>query len=199
MNALSAGLPPGTKLEDPKLHGGLIIIGLWCLTGTILGFVAAFRRDLRAATGFLVIAFVDLLLAVLIGVISFMAGAPFNALVAQVPALLLNVYLVVVVRSWRVILQQEQQGQSSSGGGDKTGSQLPPAEEEGSAAPSALAGHDDLDVDEGDIDIDLESGVGASAGGARQGQGRTGAGGAPAAGRGTVGAAKPVKSVQRMD
>lgn len=174
LNALSSGLPPGTKLEDPKLHGALIVLGLWMLTGSILGFVAALRRNSRAARGFYVVTLIDLLLATLIGVFSFMSGASFNALIAQVPALALNIYFVLVVRSWRQLLDEEgkagRYGSSSGGSGGPAGGATAPG-----VSGAGEADVDELDVDVEDLDLDLEAPstaaapTGKASGGAKSG------------------------------
>jgi len=157
LSSLSGGLPPGTKLDDPRIHGAVIVIGLWSLAGAICGFLASLRKSIPGASGFYVVAIVDFVLGLLIQVISWFLGANFNVLLGQVPSLLLNAYFVVVVRSFRLALLR-QASEVEAGGAPSAGAG---GDEEG------VLGGDELELDEEDLDLEL--GEAAPAAGAGSG------------------------------
>lgn len=68
-------LPPGTKLEGNTVHGGLIVVGVYSLLSSLVGFWAVCRRSLRAASLFFLSVVLSTFLACAVLVITWMTGA----------------------------------------------------------------------------------------------------------------------------
>ena len=156
-------LPAGTKLpSDPAAQGGLIFLGLYSLATFVFGIVAAVKRRVWAATAFWVMMMMDTFLGIAIAVILWLAGGSFNSLLAQVPIFVLNVYMVLVARSYRASCQAWAAGQEAepapglpSGGvegagtGAGSGSAKAPAAVYGDRGPAGGVLVDEEDGDEG--------------------------------------------------
>jgi hypothetical protein len=182
-------LPPGSPLASYGLHGVLIGLGIYALAGAIFGAVALARRSARAAVGLYVVMYVDVVLSIAVAVISWLAGSPFNVLLAQLPTFALNVYLLAVVGSYRAQLARAllPAALAAASGGAKEG------------GAGTIGGEEGLDagVEDDDLDLDLGSSLeddndvsnGAAGGAARGGHGGHGSAAAAAAAAAT--AAKP--------
>jgi len=149
-------LKPGEPLSR-GVHGVLIGLGLYALLGAGFGAAALWRRSVPAATGLFVVMSVDVVLSIAVALISVLAGSSFNVLVAQLPTFALNIYLLLVVRSWRLGLVKEQQGQlhEIGGGGGGGGGRAGAAAALGQQQEEIDAGIDEADLDLGD-DVDEE-------------------------------------------
>jgi hypothetical protein len=97
-------LAPGTKLSgDARVHGGLITAGVYALLASLTGFYGVLRRSLRAVTIFYILQIINTAFAVAVLLIVVMAGSTtFSTLAAQIPGITLNIYMVVVVKSYRL-------------------------------------------------------------------------------------------------
>jgi hypothetical protein len=78
-------LPPGTKIDDIQIQGGLVFIGLYLLVSSICAFVASLRRNVTAALITFIIQLLDINIAVAVIVVSFFLTGSLTALLAQVP------------------------------------------------------------------------------------------------------------------
>jgi hypothetical protein len=100
-------LPPGTKLEGTRVHGGLIVAGVYSLLSSLTGFYAGCRSSLRAATSFFILQVVNSFVALTVLAITWMTGAfGFPVVLANVPGIILMVYLCVVTNSYRMSLKR---------------------------------------------------------------------------------------------
>lgn len=124
------------------------------LLAGVLGFIAAFRRNVRAATGFWVMCLINVTLGIAIAVISWFVGSSFSALLGQAPGFALNIYVMICAKAYRDELK-------SGGRHEELG--LPPHRSTGSA------GMHDLDAGVDERDVDLEGGLSNARGGAGKG------------------------------
>jgi hypothetical protein len=179
-------LKPGEPLSR-GVHGVLIGLGLYALLGAGFGAAALWRRSVPAATGLFVVMTVDVVLSIAVASISFLAGSSINVLVAQLPTFALNIYLLLVVRSWRLGLVKEQQGQLNElqgGGGGRAGAAAAlgqqqeeidagideadldledDAAEEGAAAPQRAQRAAEIVIGSGDLDDEVDGDIGRGA------------------------------------
>lgn len=102
-------LPPGTKIgdtNDKQVHGALIISGLYALLSSLVGFWSVCRRSLRAATIFFLLQVLNSLVALSLLLITWFQGIiSFSTLLANVPGVILMLYLAVVCNSYRQALK----------------------------------------------------------------------------------------------
>ena len=109
---------------------------------------------------------IDLVLAVCIVGITWMAGGSIQSLLAQIPTLGLNAYLLVVIRSFFLQLAKERReaaeaaggGSSSAGGSSSGGGGALDGEDDeveisvsGVAKRAGAAGHSDSEEEDADI------------------------------------------------
>lgn len=104
-------LPPGTKLEGTKVHGGLIVAGLFSLISSLAGFWAVCRRSLRAASLFFISTTLGAVIGLALLVTTWMTGSiGISTVLANAPGIVLMVYLCVVTNSFRMGLKQSAAG-----------------------------------------------------------------------------------------
>lgn len=109
----------GTALSK-GLHQLLIGIGAYALLGAIFGFFALLKRNLRFAQGLYIVLIVSVVLSAVIAVISLFAGAPASVLLIQLPALLFNLYLALIARSFVFKLKSDRGTSLEEGEGSNT-------------------------------------------------------------------------------
>jgi hypothetical protein len=100
-------IPSGTALSK-GLHQLLIGLGAYALLGAIFGFFALLKRNLRFAQGLYIVLIVSVVLSAVIAVISLFAGASASVLLIQLPALLFNLYLALIARSFVFKLKSDR-------------------------------------------------------------------------------------------
>ena len=108
--AVGDGVPaPGEALGGTPLHGALIAAGIFSLIAALSGFAAGCCRSLRAASLFFVMQAANAAAAV-----ALLAGAwavgyvTASQVAANVPGIVLIIYLVVCVNSYRLVLREER-------------------------------------------------------------------------------------------
>jgi hypothetical protein len=112
-------IPSGTALSK-GLHQLLIGLGAYALLGAIFGFFALLKRNLRLAQGLYIVLIVSVVLSAVIAVISLFAGAPASVLLIQLPALLFNLYLALIARSFVFKLKSDRGTSLEEGEGNNT-------------------------------------------------------------------------------
>ena len=148
---MGGGVPaPGTALGGARLHGALIAAGVFSLIAALAGFAAGCCRSLRAASLFFVMQAGNAAAAVALLAGAWAAGIlSAGQVAANVPGIVLIVYLVVCVNSYRLVLREERAA------GSFGHTRLPAA-----SAGAAVFEDDD---DEDDDDLPRRVGAGATA------------------------------------
>jgi len=112
--------PEATSLPSPlfsRAHAQLIAVGVYTLVAALAGFAAACCRSVRAATLFLLLQCANAAAALLVLAGAWMAGAVSVSMVAaNVPGIILIIYLVVCVNSYRLLLREEASGAPRASG-----------------------------------------------------------------------------------
>ena len=105
-------LPPGTTLttEGARVHGALITAGLYSLLSSFVGLWAVCRRSLRAATIFFVLQVINTAVALALLVITWMTGLSLPVVLANMPGIVIMIYLCVVTNSYRMVLKEAAEG-----------------------------------------------------------------------------------------
>lgn len=148
--AVGEYLPPGTKIEPSYgLQGGLIALGLYALLGFLFGTIGVIRKNYRLITIFYIMTAVDAILGIFIGVLAWFTGMPFSALLSQIPTFIINIYLLVVIKSYRESLRSTNTSfdldeVSRRMGNNNNGS----SKQDGDIETGV--NEDDIDIDDGD-------------------------------------------------
>lgn len=118
LNIEGTYLPPGTKLGDSRIHGALIFAGVYSLMSALSGLIAVFFRSLIAANIFLVAQIINTSIALIIMIIAWITSTVTTSIVlANVPSIILMIYLCVVANSFRYLLREVALSSSSSANG----------------------------------------------------------------------------------
>lgn len=127
----------------------LIGVGLYKLALATLGFFAVFRKHYRSALLIYYATYIEFVLAVILIFITWFMGASFGSILGQIPTMLINFYLLVVVNSYRHALRPTSF--------EELGDLPPPSDD--SRPVHGFKENEDLSVTEADIALTIHESV----------------------------------------